>query len=125
KTLLLRNAIQIPIERHVKIKDSANPYDPAWETYFEQRLDIKMVGTIRGRRQLLHLWKEQDGLCPVCNQHITELTGWHNHHVIWRVHGGTDKAENRVLLHPTCHRKVHADGLYVEKPRPSRGVGEA
>lgn len=41
KTLLLRNAAQIPITRHVKIKDGANPYDPAWEIYFEQRLGIK------------------------------------------------------------------------------------
>jgi RNA-directed DNA polymerase len=44
---------------------------------------------------------------------------------VWRVMGGTDRAENRVLLHPTCHRKVHSQGMYVEKPRPARGEREA
>ncbi len=84
-----------------------------------------MVDNLKGRRQLLRLWKEQDGICPVCNQKITELTGWHNHHIIWRCHGGPETAENRVLLHPTCHSKVHSQGLYVEKPRPTRGEREA
>ncbi|HSH81107.1 MAG TPA: HNH endonuclease signature motif containing protein [Herpetosiphonaceae bacterium] len=84
-----------------------------------------MVDNLKGRRQLLRLRKEQDGICPVCNQKITELTEWHNHHILWRCHGGPDTAANRVLLHPTCHSKVHSQGLYMEKPRPIRGEREA
>jgi RNA-directed DNA polymerase len=34
-------------------------------------------------------------------------------------------AENRVLLHPNCHRLVHSQCLTVEKPRPTRGVRKA
>lgn len=117
----LIRAARVPIERHTKVKGAANPFDPQWEAYFEHRLDVKMVKTLRGRRQLLRLWKEQNGICPVCSQKITELTGWHNHHLEWRVKGGTDKDENRVLLHPTCHSKVHHQGMLVEKPRPSQG----
>ena len=115
-------ATQVPIKRHTVVKAKANPFDPAWELYFEQRLGVKMAENLRGRRQLLHLWKEQEGLCPVCNQKITTITGWHNHHIIWRSKGGPDTADNRVLLHPTCHAKVHSQGLYVEKPRLTRGV---
>jgi RNA-directed DNA polymerase len=59
-------------------------------------------------KELLYLWQEQDGICPVCNQKITKLTGWHNHHIVWRVNGGGDQTENRVLLHPNCHRQVHS-----------------
>ncbi|MCP4416905.1 MAG: HNH endonuclease, partial [Chloroflexi bacterium] len=44
--------------------------------------------------------------------------GWHSHHIVWRVHGGSDGLKNRVLLHPTCHKQVHCRGLHVEKPRP-------
>lgn len=33
----LRRAAKIPIRRHVKIKGEANPFDPAWNTYFEKR----------------------------------------------------------------------------------------
>lgn len=107
-----------PIRRHTKIKGAANPYDPEWETYFERRLDVQMESSLKGKRHLLFLWKEQDGLCPVCNQKITKLTGWHSHHVRWRSKGGTDTAENRVLLHPNCHNQVHSQNVHVEKPRP-------
>lgn len=99
------------IRRHVKIQGKANPFDPEWEMYFEARLGLKMSRTLEGRRQLLYLWKEQSGICPLCNQKITKLTGWHNHHKVWRSHGGKDGAENRVLLHPNCHNQVHNQGM--------------
>ncbi len=124
----VRNLIQaasIPIRRHVKIRGTANPFDPAWEIYFEERLGVEMASSLQGRRQLLFLWKEQNGICPICQQKITKITGWHNHHRIWRSKGGSDRAENRVLVHPTCHNQIHSLGLYVEKPRPARGVHEA
>ena len=115
----------VPIKRHVKIKGEANPYDPAWEEYFEKRLGVKMVHNLKGKRQLIALWKGQKGLCPVCQQKITKLTGWHNHHIVWRVNGGKDAADNRVLLHPNCHRQVHSQRLEVVKPRPARGERKA
>ena len=115
----------IPIKRHTKIKRIANPYDPAWEIYFEKRLGLQMAEDLKGRQQLLYLWQEQDGICPICHQKITTLTGWHNHHIVWRVKGGSDNAENRVLLHPNCHRQVHSQKLNVVKPRPSSGVRKA
>lgn len=117
----LRNATATPIRRHVKINAEANPYDLRWEAYFEHRLGVKMEANLQGRRQLLHLWKEQNGLCPRCHQPITQITGWHSHHIIWRSRGGSDTAENQVLLHPTCHVQVHSQGLSVAKPRPARG----
>jgi len=121
----LVKATGVPIKRHTKIKGAANPYDPAWEVYFEKRLGLKMADNLKGRRQLLYLWQEQNGICPVCDQKITQLTGWHNHHIIWRVNGGSDKTENRVLLHPNCHRQVHSQKLEVVKLRPSSGVRKA
>jgi len=110
-----------PIKRHIKVKAEANPYNPAWESYFETRLGVKMVGSLKGRRSLLYLWREQNGICPVCKQSITKLTGWHNHHIVWRSKGGPDDAANRVLLHPNCHRQVHSHGFDVAKPRPQKG----
>ena len=111
----------VPIERHTKIKGDANPYDLAWERYFEERLGDKMVHNLNGKRQLISLWKEQNGLCPVCHQKITKLTGWNNHHIVRRGDGGADRQENRVLLHPNCHSQVHNLGLSVVKPRPDQG----
>jgi RNA-directed DNA polymerase len=125
KELRLFSAAGVPIKRHIKIRGKANPYDPDWELYFEERLAAKMAKNLSGYWQLLRLWKEQEGICPICNQKITKETGWHNHHIIWRSKGGSDNADNRVLLHPDCHCKVHSRHLSVEKPRPARGVSEA
>ena len=122
KDVRLINAASVHIRRHVKIRGAANPYDPEWEVYFEKRLGAKMLNTLRGKRQLLRLWLEQKGLCPICGQKITKGTGWHNHHIIQRLHGGKDGSENRVLLHPDCHWDVHRLQLKVAKPRPDRGV---
>ena len=121
----LFRASSVPIRRYTKIKGEANPYDPEGEPYFEARLGVRMAQHLKGRRQLLRLWQEQDGRCVVCHQRLTELTGWQSHHLVWRTQGGPDRAENRVLLHPTCHAQVHSQGLPVEKPRPSPGVGKA
>jgi RNA-directed DNA polymerase len=121
----LFQAADVPIRRHIKIQGDANPYDPAWESYFELRWGLRMAQHLKGRRQLLRLWKEQEGRCAVCHQRITPLTGWHSHHLVWRTHGGADRAENRILLHPNCHAQVHSQGLTVVKPRPQADVRKA
>src|ERR1700691_258528 len=41
-------ASSTPIQRHVKVKSAANPYDPVHETYFEKREGDHMAGTFRG-----------------------------------------------------------------------------
>ena len=114
-----------PITRYKKIKGDCNPYDPTWESDLEERLGVKMAQTLHGRRRLLYLWKEQGGLCPICDQALTHVTGWHNHHIVYKTLGGAAHAENRVLLHPKCPRQVHAKGLTVSKPRPAKDAPQA
>jgi len=112
----LLSASATPIRRHVKVRSDANPYDPAYETYFEKREGDHMRDTFRGSRFLRFLWFEQRGLCPVCNTKITRLSGWRLHHCVPRIMGGSTSAENRVLLHPECHDRVHCLRLSVSKP---------
>lgn len=104
----LQSAANIPIKRHIKVRMDANPYDPQWETYFEKRIDTKMLSELKGKDVLRRLWLRQQGICPICHQKITKQTGWHSHHVVWRSLGGHDGITNRVLLHPNCHRQLHA-----------------
>jgi RNA-directed DNA polymerase len=126
QTIRLVPLAWIPIQRHVKVRAQANPFDPAWETYFEKRLDAKMLAHLEGKEALRSLWRQQQGICPVCDQKITQETGWHSHHIVWRVNGGSDGLSNRVLLHPNCHHQVHSRSLSVRKPRPvPRGVSKA
>jgi RNA-directed DNA polymerase len=54
--LTLVRTSAIPIRRHIKINGDANPYDPQWEAYFEERLRLKMKDSLLGRRKLLSLW---------------------------------------------------------------------
>jgi RNA-directed DNA polymerase len=116
ETVTLVKAGDTKIRRHIKIRGEANPFDPQWETYFEERIGVKMPQSLKGRRRLLNLWREQDGNCPICNQKITELSGWHTHHLVWRSKGGSDGNANRVLVHPNCHRQIHSQKLEVAKP---------
>ena len=110
-------AARTPIQRHVKVQSDANPYDPACETYFEKREGDHMRDTFRGSRILRYLWHEQRGLCLACQTKITRITGWRLHSCVPRVMGGSTSTENRVLLHPECHDRVHRLRLSVSKPR--------
>ena len=119
-------ASRTPIQRHVKVKSEANPYDPAFETYFEKREGDHMAETFRGTRTLRFLWYYQRGLCPVCNIKITRITGWRLHYCVPLVMGGSTGLDNRVLVHPECHDRVHRQRLFVSQPRlPQRGVRRA
>ncbi len=116
----LFRAASMPIKRHRKIKGRANPFDPDWELYFEKRLDVTMEQSLTGKKRLIALWKRQEGLCPLCHQKITKLTGWHSHHVVWRSKGGSHKIGNLCLLHPTCHMRLH-HGPPTASPCPAEG----
>jgi RNA-directed DNA polymerase len=107
RTSRLIHAASVSIVKHIKVQGDANPYDPQWETYFERRLDLKMVANPKQWQQLFRLWLGQDGLCTECGQKITRTTGWRSHKIVWRVYGGSDASSNRVLLHPNCHKRVH------------------
>jgi RNA-directed DNA polymerase len=121
----LLRAWRVSIERHTKVNGAANPFDPQGELSFERRLGSKMDSSLKGQPRLLRLWKAQNGICPVCDQKLTALRGWRNHHVVWRSMGGRDVGANRVLLHPTCQQHVHSQKGSVSKPRPAGGEREA
>ncbi|NMM40950.1 group II intron reverse transcriptase/maturase [Pseudoalteromonas arctica] len=95
------------IKRHTKLKAEANPYDLAFEEYFEQRLERAWRESMQGKRKLLSLWLRQQQCCVMCRHKITKETGWNIHHIVEKVKGGTDEMSNLVLLHPNCHRQLH------------------
>lgn len=107
------------IKRHQKIKADYNPFDPKWEQYGEELRTKRTLDSLRSRKQLLSLYKAQAGCCALCGTAITRETGWHDHHIVRRVDGGSDLLSNRVLLHPVCHTRVHVVGLSVVKPAPA------
>ncbi|WP_198155357.1 group II intron reverse transcriptase, partial [Candidatus Burkholderia verschuerenii] len=104
------------IKRHQKIKGDFNPFDPRWEQYGEQLRQERMWNSMRYRKQWATLYLSQGGSCAHCGCALTDETGWHDHHLEYRMHGGTDSLSNRVLLHPVCHQQVHIHGIAVTKP---------
>ncbi len=109
------------IVRHVKVKGDYNPFHPDWQAYGE-KLRVQRMGDVIWSAQRASLWFDQGGKCALCEQEIDMADEkMDNHHIIYRQLGGSDALSNRVLLHPICHRRVHALGLKVIKPVPSAG----
>src|SRR5436190_20872880 len=87
----------------VKIQGEANPFDPDWELYFEERLANQMRSSLTGRRKASYLWARQLGKCLVCEQGLKLEEGWHVHHLVKKAHGGSNLLDNLVMLHANCH----------------------
>lgn len=105
--IVLRKAADTAIVRHIKIIGEANPFDPRFDSYFDQKLGTKMAKELNGRRRLLTIWNNQNGICPKCGQKITKETGWHLHHINPRREGGPDTMSNLELQHGNCHMQTH------------------
>lgn len=112
----LRYAGDVKIKRHQKVRADFSPFLPEWELYGEELTRKRMLEHQAHRRQWQILYLQQQGKCALCDQAITAATGWHDHHIIYRVNGGDDTLENRVLVHPVCHTQIHASGSDVVKP---------
>ena len=109
------------IVRHTKIKGDYNPFHPDWIAYGE-KLRVQRMGDTIWSVQRASLWFAQEGKCALCQQEIDIADeNMDDHHIVYRQLGGSDALSNRVLLHPICHRRVHALGLKVIKPVPSTG----
>jgi RNA-directed DNA polymerase len=115
KAQRLVSAAETPIKRHVKIKGEANPFDPEWELYFEERESKAMKAILWGKTK--RLWETQEGKCPICRQRLETNDEWHVHHVEWKSCGGGDQITNLRLMHGNCHRQLHA--LYKSGELPA------
>lgn len=101
------------IKRHVKIKADYNPFDIDFELYGERLRCERMMDKIQHRQQQAKLFARQQGLCALCQHALTEDSGWDDHHIDYRMMGGNNSLNNRALLHPNCHRELHAKQLFL------------
>jgi RNA-directed DNA polymerase len=109
-------------QRYLKVKGEANPFDPAWEVYFQHRdRELALRASSPFRAKILN---QQHGFCPGCRQVIQVEEEVELHHRDG--HHQNNQPGNLVLLHPTCHRQEHyAPERTPASSRPSRGVGHA
>jgi RNA-directed DNA polymerase len=99
------------IRRHIKIAASFNPYDLKERRYAMKREEIAWRSGSKGGKTLQYLWLRQQGKCLNCGMVLTEETGWHVHHILPRAKGGNDSLSNLQMLHPNCHRQIHANPI--------------
>jgi RNA-directed DNA polymerase len=98
----LRKASDTPIRRHRKIEHRRNPYAQEDREYFAQRRRSQMQRTLTPGRW--SIWRQQDGLCPVCHEPITEDREWELHHQDGN--HTNNRLTNLVFVHGNCHRLV-------------------
>jgi RNA-directed DNA polymerase len=120
--LCLVKASNTQIKRHTVLKLDAGIFDPLWEIYFEKRLALKLMNSLKGRKKLLNILLSQNGKCPVCHEVITSESGWVVHYLVRRVDGGSDRCTNLVMVHPDCHHQIHANTLTVVEPAHTSGL---
>lgn len=99
-----------PIVRHKRLPTEYHPYDAEHEEKWEALRVQRMRHKLRYRKEVWSLFSRQLGLCAYCGGGLSMQSGWHDHHIVRRVDGGSDRKENRVLLHPNCHALVHSQG---------------
>ncbi len=96
----------VEIERHVKVKDKASPYDGNL-TYWSTRLGRNPEVNDREARLL----KKQKGKCQHCEQIFKDGDNWEVDHIKPLSLGGKDEWKNLELLHKHCHdTKTASDG---------------
>lgn len=86
--------------RYSQIKGSANPFDVEDRLYFNKREKQKMLGTLKGRHSLLHLWDKQKRRCPVCGQPIDRILQWN---VMETTEHGR---KQKLLVHDKCYKLI-------------------
>ena len=98
--MTLKRLYDTKIIRHVKIKGTANPFDPAWDHYFAKRETYNMLQKFEGRKSLLYIWEKQKRICPLCGTPIDK-------EIPWAVSEKTvDGKVERTLVHDRCRRRA-------------------
>jgi RNA-directed DNA polymerase len=118
--LCLEYATNTKILRFNKIVAAANPFDERWAEYFEEREGEKMLHNTKSRNILLSIWRKQKRCCPVCGEKLTAETGF-KLHTPKTSSGKTEKH----MVHPRCHKKLHAGTTEFEPVLLTEDFAEA
>ena len=100
----LNNHAAIAIQRHVKVKGKASPFDGNL-LYWAKRLQQSHPLTMSKLGALLH---KQQGKCRWCGLLFQDGDLIEIDHITPRKEGGTDERSNLVALHRHCHDQRHA-----------------
>lgn len=102
KEAKLRTHTQTTIQRHVKVKGAASPYDGNI-LYWSRRLrKSPLLHSVRAQ-----LLQKQQGKCRWCERLFQEGDVIEIDHIQPRSKGGGEELSNKCLLHRHCHDQRH------------------
>jgi len=108
----LRQHASTPIQRHVKVRGTASPYDGNL-IYWAQRLKDQHPLMKQDEAKLL---REQKGICPRCGLYFREGDQIETDHVLPLAMGGKDTLGNKMVYHRHCHDvKTAEDLIHIAK----------
>lgn len=108
--LSLQKYAKTEIQRHIKVKDVASPYNG----------DTVYWSTRRGRSpempaRITRLLKAQKGKCNHCGLYFREEDEMEVDHIIPKKKGGSGKKDNLQLLHKHCHDTKTANDGFLDR----------
>jgi len=108
KEVTLRNPVDTPITRWVKVRGRSSPYDPALRDYWAARQR-------RGMAQQTESWRKRKVLqtqhyrCDHCGILFQpDDKGIDLHHRVPKEEGGGDTLDNLAAVHVHCHHQIHS-----------------
>lgn len=112
-TYFLYRMAQTEIVRHVKVKGTASPDDPALNEYWEKRRTRYGRTYYAPGSKLYRVAERQRWKCPICMEHLFNGERIHIHHQRAVKLKGDDQEENLRLLHVACHQTVHGNNTFL------------
>jgi len=93
----------IPIQRHIKVKGKASPFDGNLLYWAKRLKDHPLTKTTLGK-----LLRKQQGKCRWCELYFREEDHIEIDHITPRSEGGGEELSNKCALHRHCHDQRHA-----------------
>jgi len=108
----LRLHSETPVQRHVKVRGMASPYDGNL-IYWAQRLKDQHPLMKQDEAKLL---RGQKGMCPRCGLYFRDGDQIEIDHVLPTAMGGKDTLGNKMVYHRHCHDvKTAEDLIHIQK----------
>lgn len=101
---LLFKMAELPIIRHSLIKGEANPYNPEYNDYFNDRF-LKLHKNNRSSFYY-KIVNRTKGKCLMCGEVLTDKDV-HIHHITPKHEKGDNTLSNLIALHSDCHKQAH------------------
>jgi RNA-directed DNA polymerase len=93
------------IERHIIVRGTASPDDPALRAYWAARERRKARHLPSSKQRIA---RQQAYVCTVCGMSLFTEEETQVHHTVPRAQDGGDTYDNLELVHYYCHQRLHA-----------------